>query len=160
MAGSGGRGKSGTATAQRRAGVVLPEGVSVEDFDEDGVAVRTYSFTAGDRPVNFIVARGSSNSDNEVGFTVAGSFDREAGRQNRRENIQIVQNVRRIMTADAASRPDGFRYVTSASTADGLGDQRASLYARAGFSRVARAGENQYAIVRNGRVEPAGPRSR
>ena len=67
--------------------------------------------------------------------------------------MSLLLKVRQIMEIDAQSRPDGFIYATEAASADGLGNKRASLYARAGFSPPGEDGM-QYAIVRGGKLFP------
>lgn len=146
MAGSGGRGKSGTATAQRSTGVVVPEGVDLTD----GPGGRRYTFSQGDNNVAFTVYSGDNSAS--VSLSVNGSLDRTD--VSRRDGIALALRTRSIMRAEAASRPDGFRFTTSATTEDGLGAIRARLYNQVGFTAAARPGDSQYGVVRNGRLVP------
>lgn len=145
MAGSGGRGKAGTATAQRSTGVVRPPGVRLRELN----GARTYSFAEGNSNVSmYFSGQGDAST---VSFTVNGSVSRQ---QQNPDGIAIASRVRSIMRADVASRPDGFRYTTTATTSDGLGRARTMLYGRAGFSIPQEAGAPQYGIVRSGRLTP------
>lgn len=144
--GSGGGG--GGATSESRANVALPDGVSVRrlgtnasyDFAQDGNRVSVQiSNVAGEHIVDFSV-----NSR----FIAATQLDASTG-------AQIARKVSSIVKHDASTRPDGFRYSTSAVTGDGLGASRTALYGRAGFSMPSRAGGTQYAVVRNGRMTPS-----
>lgn len=145
-----GNGKSGTAIAKRSGGVVLPEGVELRG----GQDARYYTFQQGPLKVAFdVIGRDGQAS---VMFEVNGNINRsrQISSAQRRDRVAIANRVRSIMRADAASRPDGFRYQTSAATGDGLGGRRASLYARAGFSRAREAGDDQFAVIRGGQMRP------
>jgi hypothetical protein len=164
MAGNGGRGRSGVATAARpvatattraastaSTGVVLPDGVTMSERFGD----REYQFTQGPDRISFNVAEPNALGANVL-FRLNGSVSRDAARGTREDRLRTGLRVGRIMRADAASRPDGFRYYTSAATGDGAGAARVKLYTKAGFSSPEVVGGIQYAVVRNGVLTPAG----
>jgi hypothetical protein len=166
MAGWGGRGRSGAATAARPAarpvaatatngssGVVLPNGVTMRELPN---GTRDYRFTQGSDQVTFNVFSQDSRGS-EVGFFVNGSISREAATGTPADRVRTALRVNQIMRADVASRPDGFRYYTSAATGDGAGADRVRLYARAGFSTPDRVGGLQAGVVRNGVLTPLDP---
>jgi hypothetical protein len=153
MAGGDGAGKSGSATATRSGGVVLPQGVSLETASD----ARFYSFSQGGSQVVFQVTDLPRSRLSTVNFSVNGSLNRRgepSNRQEQRDNLAVALQVRNVMRADVASRPNNFQYMTMAETADGLGAARTRLYARAGFTTPRNAGDSQYAYVRNGRLVP------
>jgi len=162
MAGNGGRGRGGTATAARpvaiaataraaSTGVVLPDGVTMSERFGD----REYQFTQGPDRISFNVDEPNALGANVL-FRLNGSVSRDAARGTREDRLRTGLRVGRIMRADAASRPDGFRYYTNAATGDGAGAARVKLYTKAGFSSPEVVGGIQYAVVRNGVLTPAG----
>jgi hypothetical protein len=160
MAGNGDKGRDGSATAQRTAGVVVPDGV---ELSENSLRrVYTYETEAGNA-LDFTINNKADDSllpDRllgrqfaEVEFSVNGEYTSIPNAVSRREGTAIALRSLAIMRADAASRPDGFQYITTATSGDGLGSRRASLYARAGFSGNF-PGLPQVAHVVNGRLVP------
>jgi hypothetical protein len=153
--GTGGAGGGGSAAAQEptaapteRQPPTLPEGVRI--IRDDGFT-RSYRFDAAGLPVTIYVAEGN------VGFTVNGDYSRSSANRLTPEQSGVVAvKLRRIIRADAATRPDGFKYDTNAVTGDGDGSKRALAYEGAGFSRpvAGRAGGTQYGIVKNGKIVP------
>jgi hypothetical protein len=146
MAGELGRGKGGSAVASRSRGVVLPTGVSLNESDFG----RVYDFEASGSKLKFKVFGDDALAS--VAFEVNGSSFRPESEP--RGGRAIALKVRSIMRADAASRPDGFKYVTSAARGDGLQETRARLYQAAGFTATNGSARSQYGIVKNGKVTP------
>ena len=155
---AGGGGAAGAATVTDESGVAisgLPEGVKVFGESDN----RTYEFTQGGNIVEFTVREGFSRTQqSEVAFTVNGrTLATDASSES---GSAIVSKVSRIMKADAASRPDGFRYTTSAAVGDSRGLTRTALYGRAGFSLPSpgdRLG-TQRSVVQDGKMVPASVR--
>jgi hypothetical protein len=158
MAGNGDKGRDGSATAATATngssgGVVLPNGVTMRELPN---GTRDYRFTQGSDQVTFNVFSQDSRGS-EVGFFVNGSISRDAATGTPADRLRTGLKVRQIMRADVASRPDGFRYYTSAATGDGAGAARVDLYAKAGFSRPERVGGLQSGVVKNGVLTPLDP---
>ena len=151
-AGGGGAG-AGTATdADGNTITGLPEGVTVSGPADQ----RVYEFSQGSSIVDFTVTEGfGRNAASEVAFTVNGRAN--AVGLSSESGSAVVSKVASIMKADAASRPDGFRYTTSAAIGDGRGGSRRALYGRAGFSLPAQGdiSGTQRSVVQNGKMVPA-----
>lgn len=129
----------------------IPSGVSLKENPES----RTYEYETPDgNNLKFEVIEDRGIGD--VTFEVNGLFSRLAELPDR-EGIRIANKIKSIMRYDAKQRPDGYIYSTSAFAVDDLGKDRASLYERAGFSKPSYDGDEQYAIVRGGKLYPHTP---
>lgn len=69
-----------------------------------------------------------------------------------RQNLALA--TLRIAKYDVSNRPEGSLFSVSASTGDNLGASRARAYAAFGFSSTSSPGDGQYAVKRNGRLQP------
>jgi hypothetical protein len=153
----GAAGGGGAAAAQEPAASApraerqptLPEGIRVDERDSE---YKSYKFNAGNKQVDIYI------SDGLVGFTVGGQFAQNRfNRLTPDESANVAGKLLKIIKFDAASRPDGFKYVTSAVTSDGEGAKRALAYESvAKFSRpvAGRAGSKQFGIVKDGKIVP------
>ncbi|MBE9178692.1 hypothetical protein IQ268_08980 [Oculatella sp. LEGE 06141] len=159
MASKGGSWKSGKfALAVKSSSEVkggrqpkLPDGVTAEKIG----GFQTYEFKSGDNKVSLNILPDFFDPDSHsVSFSVNGSST--AGALKGREADLAALKIRRIITHDASTRPDGFKYECNAVIGDSRGATRAVAYESAGFSRpvAGRAGGTQYAIVRNGKLTP------
>jgi hypothetical protein len=132
---------------------LLPDDIDFDDDDEEEYG-RFYTYEAEDPDGNSHELSFTVDKGNNVAFEVDNQWNRDNDSLlDRRTAMSLLLKVRQIMEIDAQSRPDGFIYATEAASADGLGNKRASLYARAGFSPPGEDGM-QYAIVRGGKLFP------
>ncbi len=124
--------------------------------NEDGDTF--YEFNQGRNSIEFEVVNQSYIGDksNEVNFRVNGRYY-AAGNISPQDGAAIASRVSSIMKSDAATRPDGFLYSTTAAVGDGRGSSRTALYSRAGFSLPSATSQDktQYAVVKNGKLVPS-----
>jgi hypothetical protein len=152
-AGGGGGGGGGGGAAP-----VAPDGVEVSDqVSPSGTTrFRDYDFSIGGDDITVRFTTNKSGST-EVEFQVNGSLN--AGSANSESAAAIQKKISSIFRADVASRPNGFKYNTSAWSQDGRGGFREAMYARAGFSLgggvKSKVGGGQYGVVRDGRIIPS-----
>ncbi|MGG6295272.1 hypothetical protein ACQ4M4_12855 [Leptolyngbya sp. AN02str] len=127
------------------------EGVSV--FNSQNGNKRVYTFRAGDKPVQLEINK-NGDSHNVV-FTVAGRLSTNNSLSDG-ESAVAVRRLQRIIREDAKTRPEGFRYDTSAADGDRRGMVRAVAYESVGFSVPVngQVGNTQYGVVRNGKLTP------
>ena len=150
--GGGGGGGGGGGAAP-----VAPDGVEVSDqVSPSGTTrFRDYDFSVGGDDITVRFTTNQSGST-EVEFQVNGSLNAGGGGKNNRE---IQNKISSVFRADIASRPNGFKYNTSAWSQDGRGGFREAMYARAGFSLgggvESKVGGGQYGVIRNGRLIPS-----
>lgn len=157
---SGSRGGSRTASQSGggggSSGSSLPEGTQ---FRDQGFR-REYSVDVGGEKVSLTVSEQmpSARSHGEIAFTIGGSYSK--GKLAGRDADRAALKVMRMAKHDAANRQDGYIYSTRAFKEDGAGKQRRQLYERFGFSKPTRTGQPQYAIVKNGKLEPYTPKGK
>ena len=136
---------------------VAPDGVEVSDqVSPSGTTrFRDYDFSIGGDDITVRFTTNQSGST-EVEFQVNGSLNAGGSGKNNRE---IQNKISSIFRADIASRPNGFKYNTSAWSQDGRGGFREAMYARAGFSLgggvKSEVGGGQYGVIRNGQLIPS-----
>ncbi len=135
----------------------LPDGVKASGSGGD----RTYTTEIAGQPIKLktdsLVGQ-LLGGDAEVSFSVGGTFDK-AGQLQGADAARAAVRVLKIMQYDAARRPDGFIYTTHAHRGDGFGKDRQRIYEKVGFSspKENALGARQYAIVKNGKLEPYTP---
>lgn len=116
---------------------------------------KSYRFktTRGDT-VTMTVVTNTANTDANVAFDVNG----KSTDANLPQDIANAVSLRlmRHMREDARTRPNGFKYNAYAQEGDTKTGLRAVAYQAIGMSRptYARAGNTQYATVRNGKLTP------
>ena len=127
---------------------VLPPGVRVSNRIP---GTTEYKVAVGSNTLNFFAEQGGGYMS--YSFQVNGSLTR-TGAVDPVASRQIANQVLRIARYDVSTRPEGTVMAVSAVTWDGAGESRARAYTAFGFSRPARAGDSQYAIKRDGRLQP------
>lgn len=114
---------------------------------------RVYSTLVGEDDINFVAIKLPDGSFN-VSFDVNESYDR-AKSMTPRQGVAISTRIRDIMKYDVSTQEEGTIYTTSAWTNDGLGDARARVYEKFGFSAPEGNGsKKQRGIVQNGKLVP------
>ena len=115
---------------------------------------RSYEFYTADGKARIEMTIGSSYGIGTVGFAVNGSTLDAHLPQDVANAVSL--RLMRHMREDARTRPNGFRYMAYAQEGDTKTAQRAVAYQAIGMSRptYARAGNMQYATVRNGKLTP------
>lgn len=112
------------------------DGVMLNEKNGD----RNYEFEQNGTKINFLIDR-----DGEVSFEIGGQLIAE-GRLQGRDAIKATLKLRKIMQSDAATRPNGFQYVTAAETRDTRGASRTVLYNSSGFSRPSGGGSRWHSV--------------
>jgi len=89
-------------------------------------------------------------SNGDIGISIDASYLRQDISQ--REGTNLALRALRIVKKEVAKMPDGTLLTNTPTTADGLGEARASLYQRAGFGAM--SGEEMMSVVKNGKLTP------
>lgn len=142
-----------------------PAEINRYDYKDDDGELTVYTTRVDGREVRFNVASDDFTTlfadtadtviPRSVSFSVDGAFSISNEQGSSSTGRKIVSTVSRLMRQDASTRPDGFLYITNATTSDSRAATRTALYGRAGFSVPAKPGDTQYAVVRNGKMIPA-----
>ena len=133
-------------------GNALPAGVTVKNSANGD---REYTTEVAGTPIAFRVEATTGDANGEVLFAVGGSMNR-TGQLQGSDATRAAVKVLGIMRHDAKSRPDGFVYSLYPRNSDGFGKERRQIYEKIGFSSNS-GSQYQYAIVRNGKLEPHTP---
>jgi hypothetical protein len=131
-------------------------------IDETIGGSRTYMYTTPDGN-DVEVSIGAYDKSDSVNFTVNYSYDVGVSDTfSDQEKRRVALAVKRSFDYDVSTRPDGFRYDTSAYTGDTpeKGRDRVDAYELIGFSHTDNPGSRQFGIVVNGKLVPDTPRLR
>lgn len=134
----------------------IPKDVDAEDLGRGGVQY-THDTKAGNK-LEVIITPVADGSTKNVDFTINGAMDKAEGLATEEAN-RISIKIAKIMQFDASQREDGEKYVTSAYTEDSEEYAAVRTYAYERIAKFSRPvggepGAYQYAVVKNGKLEP------
>ena len=88
-----------------------------------------------------------------IGITVNDSYSQSKSITDRRDRVNVALAARTLFNEELKKLPEGSILFNSPYTADGLGDERKSLYKRAGFG-LEPSGDIMIGIKKGGKVKP------
>lgn len=147
--GSGGAASSSSAPPKTVDGVApLPKGVNENRWD----GFVSFNFVVDNNEVSMSYKKEGRHK--EVVFSVNGNLSTDEN-INSNTGKAILRTLRDIHLYEVSKSKEGQTFKTSAWAGDKSGKKRVSAYMRMGFSKPREVGDNQYAVVKNGKLVPS-----